>query len=84
MGGEFGAKCIHVCTWLSSFAVHLKTITNTVNHLYFNTKLKVLCVFFEVSIVSREINFLNDTLGQFLLLPIPLKCNSIFLTDDKN
>ena len=46
MGREFGAKWIHVCTWLSSFAVHLKTITNTVNHLYSNTKLKVLCVFF--------------------------------------
>ena len=45
MGGEFGAEWIHVRTWLSPFAVHLKTITNTVNHLYSNTK-SFVCVCF--------------------------------------
>ena len=24
MGGEFGGKWIHICVWLSPFAVHLK------------------------------------------------------------
>ena len=71
MGGEFGAEWIHVRTWLSPFAVHLKTITNTVNHLYSNTKILCMCFFFKVSIVSSEINFLNDTLGQF--------CRSLYL-----